>query len=224
MPNWVTNNIEVTGNANDIQEFLEFVKSDENIFDFNKIIPQPESLNVDAGSSNSEDIYWYLSDKGTLSVDAVRKNPLSRIINGILIDPKWINTVAERIAEREEKPSYEMGKQLCGNYARYGAINWYDWRCKVWGTKWNAVDAYISNYKSGVHISFDTAWSMPDGIFEVLCEKFPNLEMQGEFADEDIGNNCGEWWNDNGEYRENYINTVEFACDVLGYDYEEDEY
>lgn len=224
MPNWVRNEIEVYGNEKDMQRFLKKIKSKDSDFDFNKIIPMPKSLDVSAGSSNSEDIYWYLSEKGTLSIDDVRKNPLSRLINGRLIGDSYINSVAESVAEKENKPSYEMGKQLCDNYTKYGSTTWYDWRVDKWGTKWNASEPYVSDYGTGVYITFDTAWSMPDGILKKLCKKFPNLKMNGKFADEDIGNNCGEWWNDNGNFEIDYVDTVEFACDVWGYDPDEYDY
>jgi hypothetical protein len=44
MPNWVTNIVELKGNAEQVASILEFVKSDEREFDFNKIAPIPKEL------------------------------------------------------------------------------------------------------------------------------------------------------------------------------------
>ena len=45
MPNWVTNQMEISGPENVVKLFVESVKtSDDNILDFNKIIPQPAYL------------------------------------------------------------------------------------------------------------------------------------------------------------------------------------
>lgn len=63
----------------------------------------------------------------------------------------------------------------------------YDWCIQHWGTKWNAYDiAYEDD-----SLYFDTAWSTPLPIWEELSKRFPELEMLVEYADEDIGNNCG---------------------------------
>ena len=46
MPNWVTNEVRFTFDmSHQKQKFLDFVKSDDNPFDFNKIIPMPEVFN-----------------------------------------------------------------------------------------------------------------------------------------------------------------------------------
>jgi hypothetical protein len=45
MPNWCENDLVIKGKPKDLNELVEFVKSsDENIFDFDKIIPMPEVL------------------------------------------------------------------------------------------------------------------------------------------------------------------------------------
>ena len=46
MPNWTTNEVRFTFDmSHQKQKFLDFVKSDDNPFDFNKIIPMPEVFN-----------------------------------------------------------------------------------------------------------------------------------------------------------------------------------
>ncbi len=47
MPNEITNCLSVHGEKEEIKKLIEFVKSDNNIFDFNKIIPMPPSLNIE---------------------------------------------------------------------------------------------------------------------------------------------------------------------------------
>lgn len=223
MPNWVRNSIVVSGKRNDLERFMDAVRSDESDFDFNKIIPMPKTLEISYGSSHDEDIYWFLSDKGNLSVEAVRKKQLSKLIRNHF-SANYLLDVANRVSESEIKPSYENGAQLVQNYILYGATTWYDWRINNWGTKWNTNEAFVYDYGDSVYISFDTAWSMPEKVFMKICELFPNLSMAGTFADEDIGINCGMWWNDNGDYGMSYIDTVEFACSVWGYDPDEYDY
>lgn len=54
MPNYVATRITVNGDKKTIDQFIEFVKSDRNVFDFNKITPIPEELDVDNW------LYWCL--------------------------------------------------------------------------------------------------------------------------------------------------------------------
>jgi len=41
MPNWCQNEIRVCGDTEKVEEFIDFVKSDEQDFDFEKIVPLP---------------------------------------------------------------------------------------------------------------------------------------------------------------------------------------
>lgn len=102
----------------------------------------------------------------------------------------------------------------------YGENNWYDWSRRNWGTKWNSYDGEWYWDGEGRSIQFNTAWSAPEPIYLALTKKFPNLDFEVKFADEDMGYNCGEFsydsslgglslWepdNDNGG--------LEFACKV----------
>jgi hypothetical protein len=64
---------------------------------------------------------------------------------------------------------------------------WMAWRCEHWGDKWNAKDAgetKLRRFESGaVELKFDTAWSPPVPIFEAIAERFPELEIAGDFID-----------------------------------------
>ena len=56
---------------------------------------------------------------------------------------------------------------------------WYHWCIDNWGTKWDAgeVDIEMSDYDS-LEITFNTAWSPPEGVVEKLREKYPELSFQ----------------------------------------------
>ena len=50
--------------------------------------------------------------------------------------------------------------------------NWYHWRTKHWGTKWNASETWIDKQNEQIVISFDTAWAPPIPIVEELSKQY----------------------------------------------------
>lgn len=71
---------------------------------------------------------------------------------------------------------------------KYGKNNWYDWSIEHWNTKWNATDTYRENNS----IYYNTAWSPATPIFQKLTQMYPDIDMELQWADEDMGNNIGE--------------------------------
>ena len=56
---------------------------------------------------------------------------------------------------------------------------WYMWCVNNWGTKWDACDKSIDYEDSEIlALTFNTAWSPPEGIVEKLREKYPELSFQ----------------------------------------------
>ena len=56
MPNHIINTIRLTGDREKISELLESVKDNRfgmALLDFNKVIPMPESLQIETSSSNA---------------------------------------------------------------------------------------------------------------------------------------------------------------------------
>lgn len=77
---------------------------------------------------------------------------------------------------------------------RHPYLNWYDWQREMWGTKWNSSEPCWC----GDEVWFDTAWSFCEPIVVELSKKFPNVRIDFQFADEDMGNNCDYGWCQNG--------------------------
>lgn len=104
------------------------------------------------------------------------------------------------------------------------SCDWYEWSISNWGTKWNAY-GYDKNtdYSNNENLYFQTAWSAPHPVLEKLTEIFPDIEFEHEWADEDIGQNCGRYSYTGGErieeyYPENEAEAIEFACRIWDYD------
>jgi hypothetical protein len=109
----------------------------------------------------------------------------------------------------------------------YGENNWYDWRLGNWGTKWNSYGYTENTTFQDDKIKFLTAWSAPHPILHKLSEMYPDVKMEHEWADEDIGMNCGRYVYYDGERVEEYFpesqkECLEFAAKVMDVSLEED--
>lgn len=99
----------------------------------------------------------------------------------------------------------------------------YDWCIANWGSKWNSYGYTAdSGFKDG-KLTFLTAWSAPHPILQRLSEMFPDIEFEHEWADEDIGMNCGRYAYYDGERIEEYYpesnrERIEFAARVMDSD------
>lgn len=221
MPNWIENHVFYDGNEAEIQEMLENIKNDvlgKGTIDFNKIIPMPESLNIECGSR---------TDKG---IEAI-KQYLDKLSGPILQEKvnfegfkDFLNKHCDEITDENEKEIWKLGVTAVSNIHEYGSPTWYEWAINNWGTKWNAC-GYESDtdYSNNGMIWLQTAWSAPKPIFQKLSELYPNVEFRCQWADEDLGANCGERTYKNGEIISEDIprsnrEAMEFAAKVWDYD------
>ncbi len=95
---------------------------------------------------------------------------------------------------------------------------WYDWCVENWGTKWEVSESYEDDCG---FICFDTAWSTPATAILSLSEQYDDLSFEVEYADEDLGNNCGRYIFKSGEEFEYEPYGIKEACDLWGYDLSE---
>ena len=245
MPNWVQNDIYLSGEENDIKRVLEFVKSDDSEFDFNKLVPMPNTLNIPSGGSDDQSIQFAISkmDKATqakmktvlIETQCSYYGNYFKKIYGRIFTKRELEECAkeferQRIETKVDpwdstdyqglniKTLEDLGNMYIHNIILYGCDTWYDWSYKYWGTKWNSCDVYIDD-KTNL-ISFQTAWSVPGPILEAfayLCDKY-NVTFEGKYADEDMGCNTGHISSEYGitEYEDNSPEALNAYVELWG--------
>lgn len=98
----------------------------------------------------------------------------------------------------EEQSKFLTRKMSAELIDKFGSDNWYDWANKNWNTKWNAE----CNMADEHWISLETAWGTPYTVIGVLSTLFPTITFYVEYADEDLGANCGTYTLKDGEVLE----------------------
>lgn len=222
MPNHVENHIEFNGDKQQIDAMLNKIKSDEygiGTIDFNKIIAMPETLNIEAGSRTDHGLKAYREFIEVYTAGRSNKEALKALEN--------IPTESENafLCQRTDikRDEWELGKTAWQNIQKYGAPTWYEWSITNWGTKWNAYGYEDgTDYSACDELTFQTAWSAPHPILRKLSEMFPEIVFKHQWADEDIGMNCGERCYLGGEIIDEFIpegiRATEFALEVWDYD------
>ena len=226
MPNHVENRIEFSGDEKQIHEMLEAIKSDKyglGTIDFNKIIPMPESLNIEAGSATDRGLKIYREFIEIYNLGFTAESALKRLEN---IPPEseavFLKTRAD-VGYAVDPKEWEFGKTAWNNIQKYGAPTWYEWCINNWGTKWNAYgyDEY-TDYSGCDDFGFQTANDAPHSILQKLSEMYPGITFEHQWADEDIGCNCGKRVYSGGEVIDEFfpegIRATEFALEVWDYD------
>ena len=70
------------------------------------------------------------------------------------------------------------GPVLKDESGREYKFNWYDWRLKNWGTKWDCSEVSMED-EDGSFVVYDfwTPWGTPDAWLQAIAEKYPELTM-----------------------------------------------
>ena len=184
MPNHISNILAVSGNKASVKVVFDFIRGDgDQLFDFNKVIPMPEDLNIDSCSL------------GEWGLRYVRDNDREAAAHLDTLTPE------------DRAKAISLGQRYLYNIERFGHTTWYDWCRANWGTKWNAY--YFNEEVEGEddQIQFSTAWSAPIPVIEKLSAMFPDLDFELTYADEDMGYNTGQIEFNNGEAITSYFPT-----------------
>lgn len=166
MPNWVSNVMHVVGRPDNIEKFklaLREKDGGDNVFDFNRFIKMPSQLENTAAPSLTEQIEF------------AKKSG---------VDP------TKNMTELEVEAQLDKDAEL---REKFGADNWYTWRLKNWGTKWNSCDAEIveeivqSNGIVNLTYHFSTPWSTPNGIIDALAPMAKAMRLTIDIYSEEEG-------------------------------------
>ena len=193
-------------------ELLRKYINDKGEFDFNLLTPMPEDIrDTTSGGHVKELVALYLLQYNTLpacreiygqypqlipmGIDFRKKKQtvqeLIRRVGGQLFDE-----VKRRDPDSDDYKEITIKTLSGGDYwdifMKYGYLDWYQWACGNWSTKWNACNTEVS----GSDIYFDTPWNPPFKVFEAICAAWPD-EYIYFYCDEE----AGEFWemqNDHG--------------------------
>jgi hypothetical protein len=139
--------------------------------DFNKVIPQPEELNIESSSTGDMGLFVLTGKNGNMFMTT--EEQMKRF---------W------ELDEKIQDEALKLGRIYANNIKKYGHQTWYGWNNDNWGTKWNS---YSCDKISDNIFTFETAWSNVKSIIEKISKTFPDIIINYTWADEDIGANCG---------------------------------
>lgn len=218
MPNWVTNILTFDCDEAKMVEIRYAISSEKLAIDFNKIVPMPESLNITSSSEGDKALHA-LYYKQTIKKSAEDPYGEEDWNDAEKYKSPYSSDALNIIKQSFSDEAIKLAKQYKYNLDNYGFRTWYDWRVANWGAKWNASS--IENGDFGIR--FDTAWTTPLPVIRRISQMFPDVKLTIEFADEDIGQNCGVYVLKDGEILSFEEGDEDFAYGVKGWAKEEDD-
>lgn len=168
MPNHVTNIIYAN------ESVLKSIINQDGNIDFNLVKPFTGEFRWNGIRYDAETAAKLVTGNATIS------NPL-------IASMEMTNRSRVDITNMDDE-GFEQFVQMLKNKRSCGFLHPMDFARSEWGTKWNAYSQEL-RIDDGF-IKFKTAWSCP---VKLLCSLSSNsgAELIVEFADEDIGSNCG---------------------------------
>lgn len=169
MPNHVTNKVRAPSHV------LKSLINESGKIDFNTIAPFLGSFDWNGIDCAAEE-----------AAEVITAQPLNE--HPIIASLQQSNRTRVDALKLSEE-GFEQFVQMLRNKRACGHFHTLDFARDAWGTKWNAYDQLI-DIDAGL-LSFDTAWSCPMPVLKQLSSHHPDEEITVQYADEDIGCNCG---------------------------------
>lgn len=153
MPNWVYNNVIITGERADLIAFRDKAA---------RLAPNG------------------ISDDGVLEYSDGDTQDLS-FWNFKEPDNKHAYFSSSSGAKPEGYESWSSELKLAHDL-KFTGDGWYDWNVREWGCKWDASDVSIADNiqdkEQQLHYNFSTPWGVAEGAFIAMVEQHPTLEFQ----------------------------------------------
>lgn len=194
MPNWCVNQVDIFGESSEIAKLVAFVKSEEESFDFAKIVPPPASDIYSA--SDTQNDFQCGCKMEFITTKLAEGEPFTEgfvpqegywAVNGVAVEKQVLGNGTIK----DEAGAAFGGVSVCPEH-KVPQISshpdwWYNWNVNNWGTKWGASDVQMTDdYEEGdrcVWYSFDTAWSPAEPVIQALSEKFPTLHIEHRYCE-----------------------------------------
>lgn len=183
MANWVTTKITAPPHV------LAALLNTDRVVDFSRI------------EAFSGTFAWNSIDKAAETLaEIVLRRPLSEDLElaGLQAEVR-----AETTLSSLDDHAFEQFVQMLRNHRHCGFFHESDFAYERWGTASNVVESSV-DLAAGTAV-FQTAWSCPIPLFNALSKQFPSDRIEIQFADEDVGRNCGRFALLDGELVESDI-------------------
>ncbi|MFC1040767.1 hypothetical protein ACFGWM_03375 [Pasteurella multocida] len=197
MPNWCQNKLHITCHSEQMEQVKAelFTQNDDGqwLLDFNLLVPMPESLYIESGSSGDKAMR-FLSLSKTKRVDRAL---LQQYIHTSQVERIYAKAkhhrwkVVDFIHWLKRRPDEQqilwldlaLGEQYLSNLQQHGYKDWYDWSNANWGCKWNVHPDNCGVFfeEESIYCLFDTPWGPPGAWFGSLCKAFPHFDMTLSF-------------------------------------------
>ncbi len=172
MPNWCVNQVDITGDEAEVAKLVAFVKSDENSFTFENIVPPPATPMYSSDCTHNK---YVCGCESVAQPDPENEGKFMWVIDG------------KKVEYHGKCPTHN--EHSFSNHPD----NWYNWNITNWGTKWSAAEVWNDRIdddgKVDGHTSynFDTAWSPAEPVVAALAEKFPTLRIAHRYCEAGMG-------------------------------------
>ena len=172
MPNWCVNQVDISGDETEVAKLVAFVKSDENSFTFENIVPPPATPMYSSDCTHNK---YVCGCESVAQPDPENEGKFMWVIDG------------KKVEYHGKCPTHN--EHSFSNHPD----NWYNWNINNWGTKWSAGEVWNDRIdddgKVDGHTSynFDTAWSPAEPVVAALAEKFPTLRIAHRYCEAGMG-------------------------------------
>ena len=193
MANDYRNRLTLRGERETLEKVFDSIRTkgafndgSDRVFDFDKVIPTPDELDIESNSGAEMVVLLYMR-QAHFTMVAAPHDPMVKM--AIERYEKWDDDTKARMEK--------LARQYLANIAKYEYPNWYSFHIGKWGTKWNA---YGSNVRNGDTLEYETANGYPEPVLIELSKKWPDVEFDLMAADEDIGSYTIKGTFKNGEF------------------------
>ena len=159
------------------------------------------------------------------------------ILENLFPCPEDLKNVTSRFGTISDDDPDKEQKQK--NIEDHGAVDWYEWCCTNWGTKWGdnqthlvhedlctpfstADDTEVSLKK--IMLRFDTAWSPPIEGMDVVTTKYPDIMFDLRYWEPGMGFQGYKIYGSGecqGEATMDYMEDADMVYDNIDFSYDE---
>jgi hypothetical protein len=175
MPNWVYNNLSVSGKTEDLRAFVEKAsRRHETLWLTDKWKRNEDGTNTEVPESERK-----------IEVELSEENPLSFWNFVAPTDEEKPYYFGHKTkAEDEENPDATPEERMA-RAMTFSGSGWYDWNIRNWGVKWDAGDAELETdlseldgtINNTISYRFQTAWGIPMEALTAMVRQHPELDF-----------------------------------------------